>query len=318
MLAQRAAAAGRSPDAELPHPEPATVPGAVGLAPVVAAAKPKLVLKLAGLLAAMYVGPTDYDPDGVGALSAYVPSGFASPVPGCRVASGMIPADLYLVSNRPGGQPIGISAPTRISALAFGAIPITATVIARQVVHNGELVPIRATNYLFDSSLSPACDPGWYARVTSDPSFSYTIGTGQLNLSISQVKVDRQRIDVGSDCHTANPVNLNLWGSPDYLYYSGGTLRQQYDRSKSVRDGYDNHPGSTDLTIPNFVNCRAATGDDVSALISAMVSGSGNRLAVQQGMAQLSGFDLNNPGECRGDPPTCPTPPPYPSIAAPK
>ena len=231
------------------------------------------------------------------------------PVAGCDYNQGVLYTDLYAVRIR---QPdkkkqgvvksVGRFPATQVSALAFGAIPATATLHTHQVTRHGKLVPLVAntvTSYFTSDSSGASCDPSWEGGKQTPP--LNTVSSGLLAVRISDVRVDKQLVDVGHHCHTATPLSLNLFGRPGYIAYTGGQLVERYDR-RTVRAGpstYPLHPGSSNLTIPDFVGCiNPHTGEDLSRLITAMVSGPDNTVAVNQSQAILNDIDNKHVTVC--------------------
>jgi len=122
-------------------------------------------------------------------------------------------------------------------------------------------------------------------------------------------------------------AQLNLWGDPNYIPIAGGMLNQQLDHATiTLTNGttVPLHPGSTNLSIPDFVGCRGRGGDDLSRLITAMVSGDDNTAAIQQTFLIFhpkkgyrnpddsnAGFNPGFPLSCAEDLPFCPTTPGY-------
>jgi hypothetical protein len=310
----------------------ATSVGPAQIAPAMSAPKSRLLIHLDIDLSAAYLDPFS-DPlirkysQGANGIPVPIPHGFkpTNPVRGCDYFAGYLSAYLYALTK--GGvksKPYGVFAPTEISTLAFGLIPMTATVTLKQPIVHGAIQPLLAQLYELQVS---SCDPAWLATV---PSF-YSRVTGQAELSISNVKVDGQPVDVGATCRTEKPLELNLQGSQDltslYVPQFGGPLRQEHDTEPATQDpnSYPMYPDSSDLTIPAFTGCRSATGDDISRAVSALVSSSDNRIVANQGGVAVTGqpgtqhLDLNNPTKCPPDVPAsyC-VAPPYLPIELPK
>jgi hypothetical protein len=99
---------------------------------------------------------------------------------------------------------------------------------------------------------------------------------GKQDLRLSDVKINGTPLDVGPDCRTAAPLDIELvgydrstlTGSPtgprDYGVVIGGPLAQDH------------------LYIPPFTGC-GSHGEDLDALFTAAVSGPGNSLNLIQG-----------------------------------
>jgi hypothetical protein len=284
------------------------VKGVVGLATTSRDTRSKVNLQIPAVTAVAYLDPAYRTPvsQTVPVPSYYRPK---HPVPGCHYNEGVLYTDLYAVTIR---QPdktkqgvvtsVGRFPATPVSALAFGAIPATATLHTHQVTRHGKLLPLVAntvTSYFSANASGASCDPSWDGGKQTPP--LNTVSHGLLAVRISDVRVDQQLVDVGNHCHTATPLRLNLFGRPGYIAYTGGQLVEKYDPSR-VRKGastYPRHPGSSNLTIPAFVGCvNPHTGEDFSPLITAMVSGPNNTVAVNQSQAILNGIDNRHVTVC--------------------
>ncbi|MEU6058729.1 DUF6801 domain-containing protein [Streptomyces sp. NPDC047097] len=88
-----------------------------------------------------------------------------------------------------------------------------------------------------------------------------TVGYWQ-HLRIHRVRLGGVPLDVGPRCRTARKIDTSLSG--EYPFLTGGLLT-----------------GS--ITIPPFTGCRTPSGEDLSRLFTAAISGPGNTLRIQQG-----------------------------------
>ena len=284
------------------------VTGVVGLATTSRDTRSKINLQIPPVTAVAYLDPAYRTPvsQTIPVPSYYRPE---HPVPGCHYNEGVLYTDLYAVRIR---QPdktkqgvvmsVGRFPATPVSALAFGAIPATATLHTHQVTRHGHLLPLVAntvTSYFSSNASGASCDRSWDSGKQTPP--LNTVSHGLLAVRVSDVRVDNQLLDVGNHCHTATPLHLNLFGRPGYIAYTGGQLIEKYDPSR-VRKGastYPVHPGSSNLTIPAFAGCvNPHTGEDFSPLITAMVSGPDNTIAVNQSQAILNGIDNKHVTVC--------------------
>lgn len=297
-------------------PDYAVQMGTAGISGRMLSVKPKLRITLSNMLTLAYIAPWSEFGDGTPkkAINARQPP--------CATTSdyaldGQIPVDVYAVTNTPGAKPYGVFPPTHVSMLAFGSIPVSATLHLSQVVTDGQLQPIKIVQYI--AAQGPHCDPDWPNQVPA----ALTVGRGDVDVALSDVTVDGQAVDVGPDCRSTTPAHLNMWGDDGYFPWQGGVLHQRPDLT--TRNGYLVHPGASDLQIPSFTGCGTG-GDDISRLITSMVSGGGNELAIAQGNVAVgppdSPFDPDDPDRCvpNDQSPTgktCPTPPDPPVIPIP-
>jgi hypothetical protein len=156
--------------------------------------------------------------------------------------------------------------PSKSTFLTFGFVPTTAEMTLTQV--------------------------GLLTLVIIGSTGSYVTNTtvyGKLELRLSHITVNGVPLDVGSDCHAVEPLDVKLVGvdmsqlagvgdgtpkPTDYNEIAGGPLSQD------------------DLYIPPFTGC-SAHGDNVDALLTASISGSGNSLNLIQGPLCIPSADLN-------------------------
>ncbi len=284
------------------------VKGVVGLATTNRDTRSKINVKIPAVTAVAYLDPAYRTPE---SQTRTVPSYYLPkhPVPGCHYNEGILYTDLYAVRiHQPNKKKQGVVKSvgrfpaTPVSALAFGAIPATAILHTRQIKRHGKLVPLVAntvTSYFTTDASGASCDSSWDGGKQIPP--LNTVSQGDLAVRVSDLRVDQQLVDVGDHCHTVTPLHLNLFGRPGYIAYTGGQLIEKYSRAK-VKAGpstYPLHPGSTNLTIPAFVGCvNPQTGENYSPLITAMVSGPNNTVAVNQSQAILNDIDNQHVTVC--------------------
>jgi hypothetical protein len=178
---------------------------------------------------------------------------------------GTTTAYIFPVSPPGSAHQFGEFDPVNVSTLAFGSIPTTLTLNARN-----HFTPDNLPTYIFYQQKAIVnTQAGTQVAVPGgDPSLH-----GQLDISISNVKIDGVPVDVGS-CHTATPATLEahaklfkfVFGQrppppvgneePQFTVYGGGQLR-----------------GS--LTIPAFTGCQNGS-DNLDALFTSLVSGPEN------------------------------------------
>lgn len=98
---------------------------------------------------------------------------------------------------------------------------------------------------------------------------------GENDLQLTDVRLNGTPLDVGPDCRTEAPLDIDLLGidrsnldgpTPhDYKIQTGGPLFQD------------------DLYIPPFHGCRSPSGENLDALFTSSISGHGNSLNLMQG-----------------------------------
>lgn len=169
--------------------------------------------------------------------------------------------DTWALSPAGYAQRYGILPPLTTSVLAFGSVPATATVHLQQIFKNGLLEPLHVHSRSLNSY-----------PYTTDP----IVVTGQLAMTVTDVKIDQVPLDVGPNCHTVSPLPLRVVGIPSnppyppqpgkYSVFLGGPL-----------DGT--------VGIPAFTGCQNGT-ENLDALLTGLISGPDNPLHLSQGSLQ--------------------------------
>jgi hypothetical protein len=155
-----------------------------------------------------------------------------------------------------GGAPV--LPPAESTFLPFGFVPTKATMQLTQIGVGFADIKLNLT------------DP-------TGTSNSATV-TGRYVARLSDATVNGVRLDLGPDCRTAVPLEIELRGKPPtYLLTGGGPL-------------------SGTVTIPPFRGCGAT--EDLDPLITGLVSGGGNFVKLTQGsICTLTGANNGCPPE---------------------
>lgn len=190
-------------------------------------------------------------------------------------------AEIY-ITNPGEVDKFGDFAPVTVKMLAFGTIPVSATVHISQIHEDGQVVPLEVKLHFSTQAVKPPAPglPCW-PTATSTNLCSYTDSphvSGQVDVRVDNVQIDQVPVDVGTNCHTATPATMTLTAAsgfyslitkPPYVpkdmylpFFVGGTLHGPVD-------------------VPAFTGCRNGA-DDLSPVITAMVAGPGNELATHQ------------------------------------
>lgn len=168
----------------------------------------------------------------------------------------------------------GIFPDIRVRTVAFGVVPVEATVQVRQLRDAaGLLEPFNSYGEF------TRWNPGEGPRGDDFPSRTYTVVgeivmTGRVQVRISDLRMDGRPVDVGSRCGPKDPAPLRLTGE--------SWVTDDYD-SNDYPSGYFVPPGKFNpsaggelngtLDIPAFVDCGGR--DDLGPLLTAVVSGTG-------------------------------------------
>lgn len=191
----------------------------------------------------------------------------------------------FFLSDKGAPEPYGYVGPFTTRTVAFGSIPVEATIELRQP-RDEQNLPIGIEIVQDTGEYCPGEGP--YPDVPGEFNARYAPASveGQVEVGITAVKVDGVDLHLGSTCRTtkpgelaltsrehfsANPENLtpgvrptvaNLMTTPYLNVALGGLLF-----------------GTAD--IPAFTGCLTASGEDVSKLLTAAVSGTDNPVTMR-------------------------------------
>ncbi|WP_235738004.1 hypothetical protein [Nocardioides alcanivorans] len=184
---------------------------------------------------------------------------------------------LYLMPEANAPHNYGLTAPFTVRTVAFGSIPVTATLrMAQRRDAAGLPIPLVVTNYddYYRSGTQPPDWPAWAGtRFYED-----TEVAEQLDVLVQAVIVDGVDLGLRPGCKTVEMATLALhgagfisrdptvnelkpWLSGHYAPAAGGLLSGTVD-------------------VPAFASCVTESGEDVSALLTATVSGPDNGVAL--------------------------------------
>ena len=224
-------------------------------------------------------------------VAADVRAGFVRPEPGQHASIDYAVRAYAIDGDHDVPQTFGLFPDTRVRTVAFGAVPAEATIHVSQLRDDGGLlVPLDVSGQKITwfPDAGPRADefPARY-EVVSD-----AIMTGQVDVRISDVRVDGVSLDVGESCRSVAPAQLSATGE--------GYVAQDY----VVTDVNPTPPGKFNpalgglltgsISIPAFTGCSAGS-DDLGPLLTAMVSG--ETLPVKIIVGLLTGACFNdNPG----------------------
>ncbi len=175
----------------------------------------------------------------------------------------------------------GVLPAVDVSMLAFGSIPVTATVHINQPVTNGVAAPQKLAYYQSATPVIPGTYiPGFkkYGPVPqTEPGKSGNFFTppaelgGPVIIRVDNVKVDGVPLSVGSSCQTSTRLSL---GAPGGFYVANSIpTRAEPGAWQPLRSVQSYLAGS--VNIPPFAGCHNGN-EDLDALLTGMVSGPNN------------------------------------------
>jgi hypothetical protein len=264
--------------------------GGLGLDRTVQTAlQPKVALEFQDLVQrAYYINCTNTFPPNYG-CPGHDPQ--YPPIPGTKWLA--IYADLWLQSKDPDAKDsFGLFPKTVVKTLAFGSVPVTATVHISQTAHAGLYDPLQLSWFASSAVIPEGTSICWDGppdghQCKAPPGTGYFFMfppavTGQLDVRISDVSVDQVPVDVGPSCHTVKPASVSLTATPGY-YPRGFKPTVEGvpgDYQPFVTPGFLH--GTVD--IPAFSGCTNGT-ENFDALLTGMISAPGNPIHARQSVA---------------------------------
>lgn len=181
-------------------------------------------------------------------------------------------APSYIVSPDGSAKPFGLFPDVPVSTLAFGAVPVSAVVHIRQHEVGGVPTPLTAVVRASGVKLKDP-ETGLLQNYLEAPH-----AIGQVDVSVSDVKVDQVPVDVGPSCGLSTPATLSLSAGSGY-----------YEPTKPAPPGWwqplqTSNGGGTasgQIDIPPFEGCHNGT-ENLDPLLTALVSGPGNPVKALQ------------------------------------
>lgn len=207
-------------------------------------------------------------------------------------------ASLHFRSSPGAPASFGYIGPFIVRAVAFGSIPVEATVQLRQLRESdGKTVGLRIKAVERDYCPGKTPVPGEpAARVTGADA------TGDLEVAVTALRVDGVDLHLRGTCKTSKPAPLTL-SSPEY-WVTGSGFAEDRDFYTRSGDGYEQLQPAEEPTrdnlfttpmfnlvtgglltgnvdIPAFKACLTDAGEDISRLLTTTVAGSENPVIVR-------------------------------------
>lgn len=200
-------------------------------------------------------------------------------------------ATAFIRSDPGAPEPYGYSDESTVRTVAFGSIPVEATVQLRQP-RDSENLPVgieivqETGIYCDDDDLKPYPDidlPDGSPRNARNAPASIT---GEMEVVVRGIKVDGVALQLKGNCRTSKPGKLDVTSrdhytmSPDNLI--PGVQPSPQNRMTTPYLSIANGGlafGTAD--IPAFAGCITKSGEDVSRLLTATVSGPDNPITMR-------------------------------------
>jgi hypothetical protein len=206
------------------------------------------------------------------AATAYYPESD----PEGRLTTSATFANVFLSSPRGSAHGYGESLPFTVRTVAFGSIPVQARVQVVQARDERNLpIPFRTR-----------LDQTKYRTIKDRSRYDPIRLSGQVGVQVLGLSVDGVDLGLAGSCRTTQPGALVLESPggwvPDPPAIRTSAKVKAYADSLALHGIFSGGGGAISGTVdvPPFTGCRTTSGDDVSQLLTATVSGSNNPVSV--------------------------------------
>jgi hypothetical protein len=191
-------------------------------------------------------------------------------------------ANNWVAVRKHGHLTYGKFPPVRVSMLAFGSIPVTATAHLTQTAHNGFYDPMKLQLTLDITEVPPGRHVPGFGPAPKFPQgttfFAYqALATGTVNIRLSNVVVDQIPLRVGPSCRTSSPAALQLTAPAGY-YPQNVPPQKLKGKPGEFQPLAGGGPGGYlqgSVNVPTFTGCHNGA-DILNPLITGMISGNDN------------------------------------------
>ncbi|WP_447645003.1 hypothetical protein [Nocardioides zeae] len=204
------------------------------------------------------------------------------PVSADTVDANLFDVAIFFVSPDGAARPYGEGPLIPVRTVAFGSIPVEATI---QLVQSRDADGLPRALQTTLSDRKTESTPGGGADTTY---FDAGVLRGEVAVRVVDVAVDG--VDVGlGPCETP-PFDIRLESEA-----ASGPIGQELTWVDPDRSTYGISAGSFGGTvdIPPMAGCRTETGDDLSAVLSSFLAGPGNPVTVRYGTLGCFAMDEN-------------------------
>lgn len=191
-------------------------------------------------------------------------------------------APLFLRSSKGARRPYGYVGPFTVRTVAFGSIPVEASIELRQP-RDGEDLPVPLEVKQMSGVFCPGESP--FPDVPLQPDANKYLAPaevdGQLEVAVTELKVDGVDLKLADDCRTSEPGKISLTSRELYALDPDVPAEDRPDdERKLLTTPYFSLGNGGLLTgtvaIPAFTGCATRGGEDISRLLTATISGSDN------------------------------------------
>lgn len=186
-----------------------------------------------------------------------------------------INAYVFMVSpdDSVGGHNYGDSALVPVRTVAFGSIPVEATLQVSQ---------LRDADGTPEELELELAQRAWGTGRNRYYTFDEVNLRASVIVRLRQLKLDGVDVRLQDSCRTHTPALLDVAAQPWATEPGGGTLAGQYDPEVGMLGQSGAHFDGT-IDIPAFSGCITNSGDNLSGIVSTVLAGEDNPVSVRVG-----------------------------------
>jgi hypothetical protein len=209
-------------------------------------------------------------------------------------------ASVFLRSSAGKSKPYGALGPYTVRTVAFGSIPVEVLVSLYQL-SDSQGKPVGLSYSGADDKLCAAGSPLIDGEINSVSHIHDQLITGSINIGVDALKVDGTLVKISPNCSTVRPADITLSSPPYYLANRRPLSDIAFTENTAGATPLPSHltpiaeniltsghysPVAGGLltgqvTAPKFKNCTTSTGDDLSHLLTAAISGAPNHVSLR-------------------------------------
>lgn len=191
-------------------------------------------------------------------------------------------AQAFFVSPPGSRYPYGDSAPIPVRTVAFGSVPVEATLQVSQA-RTAESLPEPLRFRPHDYKI---------ARTSGDTMIVESAALdADVTISVRSLTVDGVDVELGDTCRSRRAASLHLESKELRVDQPERDLEFEVFDPEIYQYGINGGALQGSIDIPSFTGCTTASGDDVSALLTAAVSEDDAPLSVRMGATNCQIYD---------------------------
>ena len=185
--------------------------------------------------------------------------------------------DVWVQSPAGASQPFGLFPPITVRSVAFGSIPVQATVHLSQSVRDGLIVPFHFSQIVSMFDMAEGTEvPGFGPAPAGEGAVALMVPpifTGSLDIRLSDVTVDGVPLAVGDNCAASASLKMSPKGG--FRDGSDPIVKGEPGEFSAAYEGKSYLPGNVDIGA--FSGCTSGS-EGLDPLLTSMISGPDNHI----------------------------------------